>query len=73
MIFLYNKTIKERRNTIMTIKKAFAKAQGNEAEYNAYDEYLDEMQKKYDCERARIYKQQEFKRENALERKENKK
>ena len=51
---------------MITMKQAFAKAQGNEAEYNAYDEYLDEMQKKYDCERARIYKQHEFKRENAL-------
>jgi len=48
---------------MMTMKQTFAKAQGNEAEYNAYDEYLDEMQKKYDCERARIYKQNEFKRE----------
>lgn len=38
----------------------------NEEAYNEYDEYLDEMQKKYDCERARIYKQHEFKRENAL-------
>ena len=44
----------------------------NEAEYNEYDEYLDEMQKKYDCERARIYKQNEFKRENALEKGEQK-
>lgn len=52
---------------MMTMKQAFAKAQGHEAEYNAYDEYLDEMQKKYDCERARIYKQHEFKRENAWE------
>lgn len=50
---------------MMTMKQAFAKAQDNEAEYNAYDEYLDEMQKKYDCERARIYKQHEFKRESA--------
>ena len=51
---------------MMTMKQAFAKAQGHEEEYNAYDEYLDEMQKKYDCERARIYKQHEIKRENAL-------
>ena len=51
---------------MMTMKQAFAKAQGHEAEYNEYDEYLDEMQKKYDCERARIYMQHEFKRENAL-------
>ena len=50
----------------MTMKKTLTKAQGNEEEYNAYDEYLDEMQKKYDCERARIYKQQEFKRENRI-------
>lgn len=57
---------------MMTMKKALAKAQGNEAEYNEYDEYLDEMQKKYDCERARIYKQHEFKRENSLERGEQK-
>ena len=67
MIFLYNKTIKKgRRNTMMTMKH------GNEAEYNEYDEYLDEMQKKYDCERARIYKQNEFKRENSLEKGEQK-
>lgn len=52
---------------MMTMKAAFAKAQGNEAEYNAYDEYLDEMQKKYDCERARVFKQREFKRESAWE------
>ena len=52
---------------MMTMKQTFAKAQGNEAEYNAYDEYLDEMHKKYDCERARIYKQHEFKRESAWE------
>ena len=57
---------------MMTMKQAFAKAQGQEAEYNAYDEYLDEMQKKYDCERARIYKQQEFKRESSLEKGEQK-
>ena len=50
----------------MTMKKTLTKAQGNEEEYNAYEEYLDEMQKKYDCERARIYKQQEFKRENRI-------
>jgi hypothetical protein len=31
-----------------------------------YDEYLDEMQKKRDAERARIFKQQEFRREGAL-------
>lgn len=49
---------------MMTVKQAFAKAQENEAEYNVYDEYLYEMQKKYDCERARIYKH-EFKRESA--------
>ena len=72
-IFVYNKTIKkERRNTMMTMKQAFAKAQGHEEEYNAYDEYLDEMQKKHDCERARIYKQHEFKRENSLEKGEQK-
>lgn len=52
---------------MITMKQAFAKAHGTEAEYNAYDEYLDEMQKKYDCERARIYKQHEFKRESAWE------
>ena len=57
---------------MMTMKKALAKAQENEAEYNAYDEYLDEMQKKNDCERARIYKQHEFKRENSLEKGEQK-
>lgn len=50
-----------------TMKEAFAKAQKTEAEYNAYDEYLDEMQKKYDCERARVFKQREFKRESAWE------
>lgn len=50
---------------MITMKEAFAKAQETEAEYNAYDEYLDEMQKKYDCERARILKQREFKRESA--------
>lgn len=50
-----------------TMKEAFAKAQETEAEYNAYDEYLDEMQKKYDCERARVLKQREFKRESAWE------
>lgn len=52
---------------MITMKAAFANAQGNEAEYNAYDEYLDEMQKKYDCERARVFKQREFKRESAWE------
>lgn len=52
---------------MMTMKQAFAKAQGRETDYNAYDEYLDEMQKKYDCERARIMKQREFKRSNAWE------
>ena len=57
---------------MMTMKKAFEKAQEHEAEYNEYDEYLDEMQKKYDCERARIYKQNEFKRENSLEKGEQK-
>lgn len=50
---------------MITMKQAFAKAQGHEKEYNAYDEYLDEMQKKYDCERARVFKQREFKRESA--------
>lgn len=50
---------------MITMKQAFAKAQGRETDYNAYDEYLDEMQKKYDCERARILKQREFKRESA--------
>ena len=50
---------------MITMKQAFAKAQGHEKEYNAYDEYLDEMQKKYDCERARVLKQREFKRESA--------
>ena len=50
---------------MMTMKQAFAKAQGHETDYNAYDEYLDEMQKKYDCERARVFKQREFKRESA--------
>ena len=30
---------------MITMKQAFAKAQGREEEYNAYDEYLDEMQK----------------------------
>ena len=54
------------------MKKELAKAQGHGEEYNAYDEYLDEMQKKYDCERARIYKQHEFKRENSLEKGEQK-
>lgn len=53
----------ERRTKMMTMKEAFAKAHGHEAEYNAYDEYLDEMKKKYDCERARIFKQREFRRE----------
>lgn len=48
---------------MMTMKAAFAKAQGRETDYNAYDEYLAEMQKKYDCERARIFKQREFRRE----------
>ena len=48
---------------MMTMKAAFAKAQGRETDYNAYDEYLTEMQKKYDCERARIFKQREFRRE----------
>lgn len=52
---------------MITMREAFAKAQGNEVEYNYYDEYLDEMQKKYDCERARIMKQKEFKRESAWE------
>lgn len=52
---------------MITMREAFANAQGNEAEYNAYDEYLDEMQKKYDCERARVFKQREFKRESAWE------
>lgn len=52
---------------MITMKQAFAKAQGHEEDYNAYDEYLDEMQKKYDCERARIMKQKEFKRSNAWE------
>ena len=50
---------------MITMREAFAKAQGHEKEYNAYDEYLDEMQKKYDCERARVFKQREFKRESA--------
>lgn len=50
---------------MITMREAFAKAQGHETEYNAYDEYLDEMQKKYDCERARVLKQREFKRESA--------
>jgi len=50
---------------MITMKEAFAKAQGHETEHNAYNEYLDEMQKKYDCERARILKQREFKRESA--------
>lgn len=49
----------------MTMKQAFAKAQGNEADYNAYDEYLDEMRKKYDCERARVMKQKEFRKESS--------
>ena len=49
---------------MITMKQAFAKAQGHEADYNAYDEYLDEMQKKYDCERTRAFKQREFKRES---------
>lgn len=48
-----------------TMKEAFAKAQETEAEYNAYDEYLDEMQREYDCERARIFKKREFNRESA--------
>ena len=52
---------------MITMKEAFSKAQGHETEYNAYDEYLDEMQKKYDCERARVLKQREFKRERAWE------
>lgn len=52
---------------MITMREAFAKAQGHETEYNAYDEYLDEMQKKYDCERARVLKQREFKRESAWE------
>lgn len=52
---------------MITMKQAFAKAQGHETECNAYDEYLDEMQKKYDCERARVFKQREFKRESAWE------
>ena len=34
----------------------------NEKDCNAYDEYLYEMQKKYDCERERIFKQIEFKK-----------
>lgn len=50
---------------MMTMKQAFAKAQEHETEYNAYDEYLDEMQKKYDCERARVMKQREFKKESS--------
>lgn len=50
---------------MITMREAFAKAQETEAEYNAYDEYLDEMQKKYDCERARVFKQREFRRESA--------
>lgn len=49
---------------MMTMKQAFARAQGNETDYNAYDEYLDEMRKKYDCERARVMKQKEFKKES---------
>lgn len=52
---------------MMTMKQAFAKAQGHETDYNTYDEYLDEMQKKYDCERARVMKQREFKHESAWE------
>lgn len=52
---------------MITMREAFAKAQGRETEYNAYDEYLDEMQKKYDCERARVLKHREFKRESAWE------
>ena len=52
---------------MITMKEAFAKAQGHETEYNAYDEYLDEMQKKYDCERVRVLKHREFKRESAWE------
>jgi len=52
---------------MITMKQAFAKAQGHETEHNAYDEYLDEMQKKNDCERARFLKQREFKRESAWE------
>ena len=31
--------------------------QRNVTEYNAYDEYLYEMNKKYECERARVFKQ----------------
>lgn len=52
---------------MMTMKQAFAKAQGREEDCNAYDEYLDEMQKKYDCERARVFKQREFKRDSTWE------
>ena len=53
---------------MMTMKQAFAKAQGRSTvDTAAYDEYYEEMQKKYACERARIYKQKEFKRENAWE------
>lgn len=49
---------------MMTMKQAFARAQGNETDYNAYDEYIDEMRKKYDCERARVMKQKEFQKES---------
>ena len=52
---------------MITMREAFAKAQGHETEYNAYDEYLDEMQKKYDCERARILKKREFRHGSAWE------
>lgn len=55
----------ERRNTMITTKEAFNKAQNSADSYDYYEEYREEWEKKIACERARVFKQREFKRESA--------
>lgn len=48
---------------MITMKEAFNKAQNSPDPYDYYEEYREEWEKKIACERARVFKQREFKRE----------
>ena len=50
---------------MITMKEAFNKAQNSPDPYDYYEEYREEWEKKIACERARVFKQREFKRESA--------
>lgn len=50
---------------MITMKEAFNKAQNSADPYDYYEEYREEWEKKIACERARVFKQREFKRESA--------